>query len=147
MAKRDNDLLTLLRQIRDSLARLELQAAPATGSPSTRSLAAAIRAELERSGKTRTELATVLKRSRQNVAAKIAGDYPFRTDELTAAAAFLNCTVLELMQSALRQEAKTNMPVQDASAGFDRRINMYEQPPRAAAVTRRQAENRVAPTR
>ncbi|MDR6168761.1 hypothetical protein QE367_002965 [Microbacterium paludicola] len=111
-----------------------------------------MRAELERSGKTRAELAIAIaiaiaiNRSRPTVSSKVAGYYPFRTDELAKAAAFLNCTVLELMQSALRQEAKEEIQVQDVRSGLDRRTNIYEQPPKAAAVTRRQAQGRALPT-
>lgn len=64
------------------------------------SIAGAVRAELGRQGKRRSELAAVLGLSRPTVYGRLNGRTPFTSQELDQVARFLNISAYDLIQSA-----------------------------------------------
>ncbi|MDT3331383.1 hypothetical protein Q9S78_11960 [Microbacterium sp. KSW-18] len=132
MSTDESEIVGLLSQIRDLLARLDARAkVDRVGSPSTEGIAASVRAELARGGHAKVELIEVLGISAPTLYGKVNGKYAFSLDELAAAAAFLNTTSLELMEAAVRYDAKRGAAegVLDPRAAWH--IDPWEQPARA----------------
>lgn len=63
----------------------------------TTSVGEAVRARMAETGQTQVQLAAHLGLFQQGVSARLAGKVPFRIDELTATAQFLDCSVNSLL--------------------------------------------------
>lgn len=100
----------------------------------TESIASAVRAELERKGKKRSDLIPVLRKTRPTISSRLNGHTPFTADELDKVATFLGITAFDLIDSAaLGRRFAEGTPVDEASRVSPPQQDAWAQPSRAKA--------------
>lgn len=98
------------------------------------SIASAVRAELERKGKRRSDLIAVLDMSRPTISGRLNGHTPFTADELDKVATFLGITAYDLIDSAaLGRRFAESDPATEAARITAPQQDAWAQPSRARA--------------
>lgn len=138
----DGELEAALRRVLREELKHQSPTVPIAKSFRQEELAAAVRAELARAGKTSLDLVGALGVTRQTVNGRLSGAYVFSMEELGKVADVLGISAYNIVESAMlgRRFAEIATPPEEVERVFAR--DAWAQPPRAVAADRRRAEGR-----